>query len=192
MLLTIVIGFTSCSKKDDPEVQVTNTITVDATTYSLAKGAYIDFGNVSLYGTTPTHYSNEFYTTDGTFKVGSANNLEDITGKIAVYIDLYSSGIGSFKAGSYTYVSDSNDSSLTAAQLKTKYENKNVCSFGFIVTGPNSNTSLAINGVDIEVKSGSVTVEGTKPNFKIIYDLVLENNKTVKGSYSGTFALIKN
>jgi hypothetical protein len=40
---------------------------------------------------------------------------------------------------------------------------------------------------EIDIKSGTAVVSGTKPNYTITYDLVLVNNKTVKGSYNGTF-----
>ena len=189
LMLALIVGFTSCSKDDENEVQTSNALVVDATTYTLAKGAYIDYQNTILYGTTNTHYNYEFLTTDGIFVVNSANELEDVKGKIAVYVDLYSAGATSFKAGTYTFVSGANDATLTDAQLKTKYENKNVCQYGFVVIGTIANASLG-NVTEIDVKSGSVTIEGIKPNFKIIYDLVLENNKTVKGSYSGAFALM--
>ena len=189
LMLALIVGFTSCSKDDENEVQTSNALVVDATTYTLAKGAYVDYQNTILYGTTNTHYNYEFLTTDGIFVVNSANELEDIKGKIAIFVDLYSAGATSFKAGTYTFVSGANDGTLTDAQLKTKYENKNVCQYGFVVIGTIANASLG-NVTEIDVKSGSVTIEGTKPNFKIIYDLVLENNKTVKGSYSGAFALM--
>lgn len=186
-MLALIVGFTSCSKDDENEVQTSNALVVDATTYTLAKGAYIDYQNTILYGTTNTHYNYEFLTTDGIFVVNSANELEDVKGKIAVYVDLYSAGATSFKAGTYTFVSGANVATLTDAQLKTKYENKNVCQYGFVVIGTIANASLG-NVTEIDVKSGSVTIEGTRPNFKIIYDLELENNKTVKASYSGAFA----
>ena len=189
LLLALIVGFTSCSKDDENEVQTSNALLVDATTYTLAKGAYIDYPNTMLYGTTNTHYNYEFLTTDGSFVVNSANELEDIKGKVAIFVDLYSAGATSFKAGTYTFVSGANDGTLTNAQLKTKYENKSVCQYGTVLLGTIANASLG-NAVEIDIKSGSVTIEGTKPNFKIIYDLVLVDNKTVKGSYSGAFALI--
>ena len=189
LMLALIVGFTSCSKDDENEVQISNAVVVDATTYSLAKGAYVDYQNTILYGTTNTHYNYEFFTTDGSFVVNSANELEDVKGKIAIYVDLYSAGATSFKAGTYTFVSGANDGTLTDAQLKTKYENKNVCQYGAVVLGTIANASLG-NAVEIDVKSGSVVIEGAKPNFKIIYDLVLVDNKTVKGSYSGAFTLV--
>ena len=188
-MLALIVGFTSCSKDDENEVQTSNALVVDATTYSLAKGAYLDYQNTILYGTTNTHYNYEFFTTDGVFVVNSANELEDVKGKIAIYVDLYSAGATFFKAGTYTFVSGANDGTLTDAQLKTKYENKNVCQYGAVVLGTIANASLG-NAIEIDVKSGSVVIEGTKPNFKIIYDLVLVDNKTVKGSYSGAFTLV--
>ena len=189
LMLALIVGFTSCSKDDKDEVQTSNALVVDATTYSLAKGAYIDYSNTMLYGSTNTHYNYEFLTTDGSFVVNSANELEDIKGKIAVYVDLYSAGAASFKAGTYTFINGANDGTLTDAQLKTKYENKNVCQYGSLLLGTIANASLG-NATEIDVKSGSVVIEGTKPNFKIIYDLVLVDNKTVKGSYSGAFTLV--
>lgn len=190
LMLGLVIGLNSCKKEDKVEATVTTNLTIDATAYTLAKGAYLDYGNINLFGNTATHYSNEFYTTDGTFTISALNELDDVKGKIALYCDLYSAGIGTFKSTTYTYVSDANDASLTATQLKTKYENKNVMLDGFVVTGTVANASL-INAIPVDVKSGSVTIEGTKPNFKIIYDLVLVDNKIIKGTYTGSFALIK-
>lgn len=189
LMLALIFGFTSCSKDDETEVQTSNALVVDATTYTLAKVAYVDYPNTILYGTTNTHYNYEFLTTDGSFVVNSANELEDIKGKIAIYVDLYSAGATSFKAGTYTFVSGANDGTLTNAQLKAKYENKNVCQYGTVLLGTIANATLG-NATEIDVKSGSIVIEGTKPNFKIIYDLVLENNKTVKGSYSGVFTLV--
>jgi hypothetical protein len=188
-MLGLIIGLTSCKKENKNEIQNTNNLTVDATSYTLTKGVYIDYENTILYGNTNTHYNYEFLTTDGSFVINSANELDDVKGKIAIYVDLYSSGIGSFKAGIFNFVDDSNDGTLTAAQLKTKYENKNVFKEGFIVTGTVADASLG-NNTEIGVKSGTVTIEGTKPNFKVIYNLILKDNKTVKGSYTGSFIMV--
>ena len=57
LMLALIVGFTSCSKDDENEVQTSNALVVDATTYSLAKGAYLDYQNTILYGTTNTHYN---------------------------------------------------------------------------------------------------------------------------------------
>ena len=73
LMLALIVGFTSCSKDDENEVQTSNALLVDATTYTLAKGAYIDYPNTMLYGTTNTHYNYEFLTTDGSIVVNSAN-----------------------------------------------------------------------------------------------------------------------
>ena len=55
LMLALILGFTSCSKDDKDEVQTSNALVVDATTYSLAKGAYMDYSNTMLYGSTNTH-----------------------------------------------------------------------------------------------------------------------------------------
>jgi hypothetical protein len=59
---------------------------------------------------------------------------------------------------------------------------------GAVYISSDINASIdATSTQEIDVKSGSVTVSGTKPNYTLTYDLVLENNNTVKGSYSGNF-----
>jgi hypothetical protein len=59
---------------------------------------------------------------------------------------------------------------------------------GTLYTNTNANMSIDDNSTqEIDIKSGTAVVSGTKPNYTITYDLVLVNNKTVKGSYNGTF-----
>lgn len=83
----------------------------DTTTYSLTKVTYV---NYILYGSEPTHFNNNFFTSNGVIKLSTANELEDITGKIAIYVDLYSAGIILFKGGTITYIGYANNVRLTA------------------------------------------------------------------------------
>ena len=48
-------------------------------------------------------------------------------------------------------------------------------------------TSLLTFSENIDVVSGTVKISGTRPNYLISYDLILENGKTVKGNYAGNF-----
>jgi hypothetical protein len=153
----------------------------------LVSGAYIDFGTYNYYGTTPTPLNYDFFATDGNLVV-SNGELTDIKGKMTVYVYLESFGITSFNTGTYTYLSGEGDGALTNTQLTTKYQNKSFMAAGAVYISSDINASIdATSTQEIDVKSGSVTVSGTKPNYTLTYDLVLENNNTVKGSYSGNF-----
>jgi len=181
ILLAIVVGFTSCETGSDNTPD--NIVEYNSSKYTISKGTFVDNGTSNYYG---THYDFDFYATDGTFIYNSAAEVIDVKAKIAIYAYMSSFGTSSFKTGTYTFIDDSNDSNLTAAQLKSKYENKSLFYEAGIVTGADMNTSLA-NVKQILVTSGAIKVEGTKPNYTLTYDLVLEGGKTVKGSYFGTF-----
>jgi hypothetical protein len=189
MMLAIIVGFTACSKDDPTEVDTTNTIQYDGTTSTLKTGALVDFGASPYYGSANTHLNYDFYVTDGAIIANSAGELDDIKGKIGVWVWLESPGATSaFKTGTYNFIDGSNDSSLSDAQLRTKYENKFFIAGSSLYINTNVNTSFDDTATqEIEIKSGSVTVSGTKPNYTITYDLVMENNKTIKGNYSAGF-----
>ncbi|TKB98842.1 hypothetical protein [Pedobacter cryophilus] len=188
MMLALMLGFSSCSKDDEMEIDA-NTIEYDGTKSVLKKGALIDFDISPYYGTTDTHLNYDFYITDGAVITDNTGQIFDIQGKFGVWIWLESFGTtGGFKTGTYTFIDGVNDASLTDAQKKTKYENKLFMAGASVFLNTNVSTSFdSGNTQEIEIKSGSVTVSGSKPNYTITYDLVMENNKTVKGSYSAGF-----
>jgi hypothetical protein len=186
LIASFCLTFNSC-KKDDPEPEVKNQVEYNGTKSTLVSGAYIDFGTYNYYGTTPTHLNYDFFATDGNLVV-SNGELTDIKGKMTVYVYLESFGTTSFNTGTYTYLSGEGDGALTNTQLTTKYQNKSFMAAGAVYISSDINASIdATSTQEIDVKSGSVTVSGTKPNYTLTYDLVLENNNTVKGSYSGNF-----
>jgi hypothetical protein len=183
ILLAIVVSIASCKpeRNDPPE----NTIEYNSTIYNITNGAFIDHGSSNYYGTADTHYDNDFYITDGAFVYNNTGEITDANGKIVIAAYLSSYGTSSFKTGTYTFIDDANDSSLTDAQTKSKYENKYF--FTEAIVAISDNNSSLVNANPIFVTSGTIIVEGTKPNYTLKYDLILDNGNTVKGMYNGTF-----
>lgn len=185
IMLAIVVSVTSCKpKKNDAPPE--DTIEYNSTNYTIANGAFVDLGSSIYYGTVDSHYDSDFFITDGTFIYDTNGEITDANGKIIVAAYLSSFGTASFKTGTYTFIDSTNDSSLTDAQIKSKYENKYFFTEAIVAIGDNSSSSLA-NADPIFATSGTIKVEGTKPNYTLIYDLILEDGKTVRGSYSGTY-----
>lgn len=189
IILALAISITSCKKDNQTQIDNRNVIEYNGARSTLKAGALIDFGPYSYYGTTDTHLNYDFYTTDGAIIANAAGEIDDIKGKIAVWVWLESPGATTaFKTGTYTFIDGSNDATLTDAQLKAKYENKQFLVGGSVYINTNVDTSIDDNATqEIDIKSGSVTISGTKPNFIITYDLVMQNDKTLKGSYSKGF-----
>lgn len=186
-LALLLMAFGSC-KKDKP-ASVPNQTNYDGTTYNMKAGLTIDYGTSSYFGSSDTHTNYDFYITDGSFTFSNNGQPQDIIGKIGVYFSLESpDGTGNFKNGTYTYVDTDNDATLTDQQLQAKYENKYFMYDGSILVGNGDINSSLQNGQEIYVQSGTVVVSGTKPNYKVDFDLLLQNNKTIKGSYSGEFS----
>lgn len=185
-ILTLLNLF-SCKKDNSNSTLTNNNVAYNNLEYKITKRIFINYGASCYYGNTNTHFNYDFFTTDGTFISDTNGNLLDVKGGIVVYAYLESFAKDSFKTGIYNYVDSSNDAELNDSQLKTKYENKSFIMDAYVITGKNASESLS-TGKQISVKSGTITVAGVQPNFTIIYDLVLQNNKTVKGSYYGQFS----
>jgi hypothetical protein len=188
--LMLCLTFFACKKDKNETPVATSIVAYNNANFTLAEGAIFDYGASAVYGSINTHINYDFYLTDGKIEYSTTGEISDIKGKIAVYAELFSGGItGGFKTGTYNYIDETGDANLTAAQLKTKYENKQFFSYGFIVVGnDNINTSLG-NAAEIEVKSGTIKVNGVSPNYSLEFDLLLTNDKTFKGTYNGKFTL---
>ncbi|MBD3748457.1 MAG: hypothetical protein IE931_03080 [Sphingobacteriales bacterium] len=185
----IMATLSACKKDKSAAATSSNSLSYDGNTYELASGLFVDYGTDNYYGTTPTHTNYDFYTTDGRFIFDANGAPTDLTGKIAVYAYLESpDGNGNFKEGTYTFIDTSNDGSLSDAQLKAKYENKYFFADGSVIMGNGDINASLSNAEEIFISSGTIKISGVKPNFKIEYDLILENNKTLKGSYNGEFS----
>jgi hypothetical protein len=190
LLIIISLGVLSCNKEDSNLSLANSKVKYDEIEYSLTNGIYIDYGSYNYYGTADTHHNYDFYTTNGTFVADDKGQLIDIKGDIVIYAYMESFGSNTFKEGTFNYIDVSEDTNLTDAQRKTKYENKSFFIDASVITGKNSNGSLS-SGKEVLVKAGTITIKGIKPNFTITYDLELVNNKTVKGSYTGLFSEFK-
>jgi hypothetical protein len=193
LLISFLMSVTlfSCKKDKNENPEKTSILTYNSINYNLAEGVIIDYGADSFYGTSNTHINYDFYITDGKIEYDAAGDLSDIKGRIAIFAELYSAGTtGGFKIGTFNFIDDSNDASLTPAQTRTKYENKSFFTDGALLVGTDNVNSSLENATQIDIKSGSVTVTGTNNNYSVDFDLVLTNNKAVKGSYNKNFKLV--
>ncbi|TKB98843.1 hypothetical protein [Pedobacter cryophilus] len=193
---TIIFLFTllslfSCEKDNSNSTLTNNNVTYNNLQFKITKGIFIDYGASCYYGNTNTHYNYDFFITDGDFISDANGNLIDVKGDIVIYAYLESFGKDSFKTGTYTCIDSSTDNELNDTQLKTKYENKSFIMDAYVITDENAKESLS-TGKQVLVKSGTITLAGIQPNFTITYDLILLDNKTVKGSYKGDFSELAN
>ena len=184
--LIALLSLFSCEKDNSNSTITNNNVAYNNLDYKITKGIFIDYGASCYYGTTNTHFNYDFFITDGDFISDSNKNLMDVKGNIVVYAYLESFGKDKFKEGTYTYIDSSNDNDLNDTQLRSKYENKSFVMDAYVIIGENISQSLSAHK-PILVKSGTITLAGIQPNFTITYDLILLNNKTVKGSYKGQF-----
>ena len=186
IFLFALLGLLSCEKNYLNSTVTNNNIAYNNLNYKITRGIFIDYGASCYYGNTNTHFNYDFFSTDGAFISDTNGNLTDVKGSIVVYAYLESFGKESFNTGTFTFIDSSKDSELNDTQLKTKYENKSFIMDAYVITGENVSQSLS-SGKQVLVKSGTINLTGAQPNFTITYDLVLLNNKTVKGSFKGQF-----
>lgn len=187
-LISTIIFISSCKKDSglNSEVKLKNNVEYNGEKLSLNAAGFIDYSSKSFYGNAPTHKNVDFYTIDGSFVTSKTGSLLDIKGRSVVFTELNSPNLDLIEEATYKFIDDSKDSGLNDAELKAKYEGKYFFSNAYIIYGSLS-TSLLTFSENIDVVSGTVKVSGTKPNYLITYDLVLENGKTLKGNYEGNF-----
>ncbi|MBK0383482.1 hypothetical protein I5M32_10990 [Pedobacter sp. SD-b] len=187
LLIGLVLFVASCQKDGvAPDIKVINKIEINGEKLPLNAAGFVDYSLKSFYGTAPTHKNVDLYTINGSFTTNKTGNLLDINGKTAVYVELNSPNLDYLEPGTYTYINSSEDNGLSNADLNVKYAGKYFISNGYVINSTES-PSLLTYSENIGVSSGTVKVSGTKPNFLISYDLVLQNGQTLKGNYAGIF-----
>lgn len=189
----LMLGFatTSCTlfDKDDPKPQPeSNQIEYNGTKYTLEKSLMINYGALSLYGTQDTHFNHDFYIADGNINYQDGQ-VEEINGAFAVFTELVSAGATKFNTGTFNYIDDDNDGSLSESQLEAKYKNKSVFADAQVYIDTNGNRQLA-DETPVRATGGTVKVSGSGNTYTLEYNLVLENGKTLKGSNSSSFSKI--
>jgi hypothetical protein len=188
LLIGLVVFISSCEKDGGikPEILTKNKVEYNGENLLLNSAGFVDYSLRTLYGNTSTHKNVDFYTIDGSFVTNKTGSLLDIRGKTVVFAELNSPNLNLIEEATYTFIDDSKDGTLNDKELKEKYEGKYFFSNAYLIKGSLSASLLTFNE-NIDVVSGTVKVSGTKPNYLISYDLLLEDGKTVKGSYAGNF-----
>lgn len=166
-LLFINIGILSCSKDKDeagPAIDAENELSYKGQTYPLNYGAIKD------YKFDGSHTNYEFHL----FYVISESDPIIPT---YLFVDLFSPNESGFKGGTFHYIDTDNG--------EVDLEGKYYFDDGSFARNINIETE-AIEEYS-NIKGGTVKVLGSGANYKLEFDLALENGKNVKGSYGGTF-----
>jgi hypothetical protein len=185
ILSIFAILFASCEKNETASLDI-STLKYNEQKYTLAAGGIVDSQMKTLFGTTSTHKNYDFYTTDGEFVFNKAGEFLNVKGSVVAFAELNSPNGVDFQTGVFQYLDSSDDYKLSNQELKNKYEGKFFFTYGYIISETRNNALLNFSN-KIDVESGSIKVSGTKPNYTIEYELILENGKTASGKYSKGF-----
>ncbi|WP_205503623.1 hypothetical protein [Rufibacter psychrotolerans] len=175
LLLSSVLVM-SCGDDDEDDVApLTNQIEYDNTRYGADIALSIDFGPFGFIEGTNTHYAQVFALLDTVTKTESTRAVLDMF--------LLSAGTSVFKTGTFTYadLSEETDEEAVAA----KYRDQNIFILSAFLLDVNNDQELDEDTEAFQVKSGTVTVSGTAPNYTIECDLLMQNDKGLKAHYSG-------
>jgi hypothetical protein len=186
ILLSLTILFASCEKNETASLDV-STLEYNGQKHNLAAGGVIDSRDKTMFGSTLTHKDYDFYTTDGEFVVNKGGEFLNIKGSIVAFAELNSPNGVEFQTGVFQYLDSNDDYKLSEQELKSKYEGKFFFNYSYIIAETKNNALINFSE-KIDVNSGFIKVSGTKPNYQIEYNLVLENGKTASGKYSKGFS----
>jgi len=167
VLIIMSISIFSCSKDKDevePIIDAKNELSYNGQTYPLNYGAIDDYE----YDGSHTNY--EFHL----FKIVSET---DPVVPIYLFLDLFSPNEGGFKGGTFHYIDTDNG--------EVNLDGKYYFDDGYFARNVNIETDAVEEFVYI--KSGTVKVSGSGSEYKLAFDLVMDNGKSIKGSYGGTF-----
>jgi hypothetical protein len=162
---------TTASCKDDdgapePAPIANNSVAYNGTSYSIDNGAIID------WGTDGEHYNYDIFLADGEidFETNTATGAS-----IIVYAELFSPGDSDFSAGTFIYNASGNVSGKYYFEMLQ------------VMTDSNNNRRLDEHDEILNVTGGKVTTTGKPSNFSMELDVTLDNGKTLKGNYSGSY-----
>lgn len=182
----------SCdSSEDNMDIPITgqnNTLVHDGQSFGFDKGLLLN------RGASGNHYNVDVKITDGVFTpvdiyIGTIPITYWYFGGDTVRLDLelYAPGRTEFNTGTFNYTALSEDDIEDVPNLANE--------FLFL----DSEVGLDLNGdgeVDTEtgselfaVTDGTITVEGNFPDFRIAFDLELENGQSVNGNFQTEFAV---
>lgn len=166
LLIVIALGVGGCSKDDDegiePDINPTNSLVYKGHTYRLNDAGYSD------YGFDGSHYNQEFYLFQ--FAEDDDDNVP-----VHLFLDLYSASEQTFQQGIFSFA-DYEAEDVTG---------KHYFDDGYLIL------NMRISSADADeiafISGGTVKVAGSGNNYKIEFDLMMNNGESVKGSYGGTF-----
>lgn len=191
LLIFILIACSiSCDSSDEnedsPIIGQNNTLIYDNSSFGLQNGLLL---NREASG---NHYNIDFMVTDGGFTpldiyIGSIPiTYWYFAGEtVSLDLELYAPGRAEFNTGTFAFSSLSEDDIENDSNLADE--------FLFI----DSEVGLDLNNDGevesetelFEVTDGTITVEGNLPDFRVVFDLVLENGESVSGSFENKFTV---
>ncbi|WP_054558528.1 hypothetical protein [Croceitalea dokdonensis] len=187
--MLVCLGSCDSAQNDDEfSIGQSNTLSYQGKSFSYDKGLVLN------RGTSGNHYNIDFKITDGVFTavdiyIGFIPYTYWYFGGETVRLDLelYAPGRARFSPGSFTYTPLSEDDIGDAPNLAGE--------FLFL----DSEIGLDLNGDgEVDTDTGSelfditdvtITVDEVFPNFKIGFDLELENGQSVSGNYEAEFTV---
>jgi hypothetical protein len=169
--LILLLGlFTASCSEDDAEEElapsVTNSVAYNGQTYEIKNGLILN------YGSNASHYNNDIIVSDGTFSMEETEN-----GTFALYLELYSAGTSGFQPGTFQFAEEDDDVAESTSFF--------TANSGLIIE---TNADGVVDDGDevIHITAGTVTVSGSGTDYTLVYDVTLENGKTLKGGYAGS------
>lgn len=170
-VLALLVSVISCKDDDENEVNnAPNELSYDGKTYTPVNGYVYDAGAVE------SHYNKDFYLTDGE---ADFENQDLSNASFLFSAELYSPGTSEFQTGTFQFNDDGN------------VDNKHFFDHSDIILDANGNKQLDIEDEFYNVRAGTITVSGSHPSYTIALDVTLDNDKALKGRYSGTFKVIE-
>ena len=164
-----LLALVSC--EDDEPVKIPEPLPVDAVSYN-GKNYSIENGTIIDWGAWEDYYNYDVFLTDGVMDFEN-ETADDAT--IVIYAELWSPGTEKFQTGTFAYDS--------AGGPKGKPFFKHVD----VVVESNNNGQIDENDERLTVKAGTFKISGSGTNFNVEVDFTLNNNKSLKGTYSGNF-----
>ncbi|QNF35274.1 hypothetical protein HUW51_22080 [Adhaeribacter swui] len=188
-ILSIGLFATSCKEDDDPGAapNTNGNTEYNGQKYTIKNGYYAVGDGIKLYGNANTHHLDFLFITDGTPQFSNDGDITSMKdGKIAILGATISPDGNSFKPGTFEYNDLAADVNLTPAQIEAKYKNK-AFFYESIVRIDTDGDNNWQEEADIKITGGTIKVTGALPAITTEYNLNLENGKTIKGNFGGTF-----
>ena len=167
MFMIMSMSIFSCSKDEDevvPDIDAKNELTYGGQTDPLNYGAIDDYG----YDGSHTNYEFHLY---------HIISETDPVVPTYLFVDLFSPNEDGFKGGTFHYIDTDNGE----VDLEGKYY------FDDAYFARNVDIENNTIGEYARITSGTVKVSGGGMDYKLEFDLVTEDGKSLKGSYGGTF-----